>query len=146
MAPSTSPIPEVTRRRVPSSRWEPTAPLPRSRSAARTCSARTASPSCQTATSYRSTELYTRSPDGAIVSEQTLPIGQFDGIVALEDGSLLVASQDGHVVYRVPAGGGEPEVVAENIETPAAIGLDTQRNRLLVPQINAANITFVDLN
>ena len=44
----------------------------------------------------RSTKLYTRSPDGAIVSEQEhLPIGQFDGIVALKDGSLLVTQPGG---------------------------------------------------
>jgi hypothetical protein len=28
---------------------------------------------------------------------------------------------------------------------PAAIGYDTKRNRLLIPQIAAASITFVDL-
>ena len=37
-----------------------------------------------------------------------------DGIVALPNGALLVASQDGHNVYHVPASG-KPTVVASDI-------------------------------
>ena len=82
--------------------------------------------------------------DGNIVREITLPFGRTDGIVALPDGGMLVASQDGHVVYRVPATG-KPTIIAKDIPIPAAIGLDTKRNRLVVPQIVASNLTFVDL-
>ena len=66
------------------------------------------------------------------------------GIVALPGGAVLVASQDGHLVYRVPAQG-KATIVAKDIPIPAAIGLDTKRNRLLVPQIVSSNLTFVDL-
>lgn len=87
-----------------------------------------------------------RNADGQVVRERTLPTGRIDGIVALPDGELLAASQDGHVVYHVPA---QPDalvrIVAEGIDIPAAIGADLGRKRLLVPQIRAASVTVVDL-
>lgn len=92
----------------------------------------------------RGVNLVVRSPAGRIIREITLPLGRIDGIVALADGGLLVASQDGHVVYRVPATG-KPSIVAKDIPIPAAIGFDTKRNILVVPQIIASNLTFVDL-
>lgn len=93
----------------------------------------------------RGVNLVVRTPAGAIVREITLPTGQFDGIVVLPDGRLLVASQLGHNVYRVDLATGRSEIVAENIEIPAAIGFDPRRSRLLVPQIRAASVTFFDL-
>jgi hypothetical protein len=94
----------------------------------------------------RGVNLVFRDAMGRIVREQTLATGQFDGIVPLADGSLLVASQLGRNVYHVPANGqGTPKVVASEFAVPAAIGYDTKRKRLLVPQIAMANITFVDL-
>jgi streptogramin lyase len=87
-----------------------------------------------------------RDAAGRVVRERTLPTGRIDGIVALPDGDLLVASQDGHVVYRVPADESEPpRVVARDIPVPAAIGADLGRRRLLVPQIAAASVTVIDL-
>jgi hypothetical protein len=94
----------------------------------------------------RGVNLVFRTPQGKIIREQSLPFGRMDGIVALADGGLLVASQDGHNVYRVPAGGaGKPVAVASDIEVPAAIGYDSKRNRLIVPQIRAASVTLIDL-
>jgi len=87
-----------------------------------------------------------RDTAGQVVRERTLPTGRIDGIVALPDGDLLVASQDGHVVYRVPADPSEPpQVVARDIPIPAAIGADLGRRRLLIPQIAAASVTVIDL-
>lgn len=87
-----------------------------------------------------------RDTAGRMVRERTLPTGRIDGIAALPDGDLLVASQDGHVVYRVPADASEPpQVVARDIPIPAAIGADLGRRRLLIPQIAAASVTVVDL-
>ena len=92
----------------------------------------------------RGVNLVIRSPAGRIIREITLPFGRTDGIVALPDGGLLVASQDGHVVYRVPDTG-KATIIAKDIPIPAAIGLDTKRNRVVVPQITASNLTFVEL-
>lgn len=81
---------------------------------------------------------------GAVVRQARLPTGVVDGIVPLEDGGLLVASQAGHNVYHLSAEG-EAREVASGIEVPAAIGYDTRRSRVLIPQIAAATITMVDL-
>jgi sugar lactone lactonase YvrE len=93
----------------------------------------------------RGVNLVFRNVSGRILRERTLPTGKIDGIVALADGGLLVASQDGHTVYHVAANNGSITQVAKDIEVPAAIGYDAKRNRLIVPQIRAASLTFVDL-
>jgi sugar lactone lactonase YvrE len=62
----------------------------------------------------------------------TLPAGQLDGVVRLRDGSLLVSSWEGKAVYRV-SGGGQVSTVVENVESPADIGWDSRRNRVLIP-------------
>lgn len=93
----------------------------------------------------RGVNLVYRDKQGNILREQTLPTGQFDGIVLDADGSLLVASQLGKNVYRVPANNGPVTVVAENIPVPAAIGHDTRRNRLLVPQILLQSLSIFEL-
>lgn len=82
---------------------------------------------------------------GAVVRELTLPTGRIDGIVALADGGLLVASQNGHNVYHVSAEG-EARAVAADIAVPAAIGYDTRRGRLLVPQIVASSVTIFEID
>ena len=92
----------------------------------------------------RGYNLVFRNTAGAVVRERNLPTGRIDGIIPLPDGSVLVASQDGHNVYRVPVTG-KIEVVAQDIAVPAAIGWDPKRNRLLVPQIRAATLGFYEL-
>ncbi|CAN5770024.1 hypothetical protein BH23GEM10_BH23GEM10_02970 [soil metagenome] len=62
----------------------------------------------------------------------TLPAGQLDGIVRLDDGSLLVSSWEGGAVYRVSAGG-DATVVFDGLEAPADIGWDSRRQRVLIP-------------
>ena len=93
----------------------------------------------------RGVNLVFRNSSGQILRERSLPTGRIDGIVALPDGGLLVASQDGHAVYHVAPDNGPITQVAKDIEVPAAIGHDSRRNRLIVPQIRAASLTFVDL-
>jgi sugar lactone lactonase YvrE len=92
----------------------------------------------------RGVNLVFRDASGKILRERSLPTGRIDGIVPTADGALLVASQDGHNVYRVPASG-KIETVAADIPIPAAIGWDSRRNRLLVPQIRAATLSFYEL-
>lgn len=87
-----------------------------------------------------------RDRTGRIFRERTLPTGRIDGIVALPDGSLLVASQDGHRVYLIGADEAvPPHVVVGDIAVPAAIGADIARRLVLIPQIAAASITVVNL-
>ncbi|HEU0162267.1 MAG TPA: hypothetical protein VFQ69_07680 [Rhizomicrobium sp.] len=81
---------------------------------------------------------------GALIREKTLPTGQFDALIPLPDGSILAASQLGKNVYKVSPKGDIVEV-AKEIAVPAAIGWDSKRNRLLIPQIAPGTITMVDL-
>lgn len=81
---------------------------------------------------------------GALIREKTLPTGQFDALIPLPDGSILAASQLGKNVYKVSPNGDIVEV-AKEIAVPAAIGWDSKRNRLLIPQIAPGTITMVDL-
>ncbi len=85
-----------------------------------------------------------RDMTGRIARERTLPRGRIDGIVPLANGDLLVASQDAHEVYLLPPTG-PARTVASEIPVPAAIGYDTRRRRLLIPQIRLGTLTIVDL-
>lgn len=77
----------------------------------------------------------------------TLPGGQLDGVVRLDDGSFLVSSWETQSVYRVPASGeGEAEVVADGIPSPADIGFDVQRQRVLIPVFEADRIEIRPLS
>ena len=63
-----------------------------------------------------------------------LPGGQLDGVVVLDDGSMLVSSWETSTVYHVPAmGEGEVMTVVEGVPSPADIGWDTERSRVLIP-------------
>jgi sugar lactone lactonase YvrE len=70
----------------------------------------------------------------------TPPQGGLDGIVRLPDGSLLVTSWAGKAVYRLAAGA--YTTVADSIGSPADIGWDPTRNRLLIPDMMANRLIF----
>jgi hypothetical protein len=61
-----------------------------------------------------------------------LPAGQLDGLVRLPDGSFLVSSWESNSVYRVRPDS-TVETAAENVTSPADIGYDSRRRRLLIP-------------
>jgi sugar lactone lactonase YvrE len=67
-----------------------------------------------------------------------LPIpqqGGLDGIVELSDGSFLISSWNGARVYRL-APTGTFSSVTDSIPSPADIGWDARRSRLLIPVFN----------
>jgi sugar lactone lactonase YvrE len=70
--------------------------------------------------------------NGQALRTWTTPAGQLDGVEALPDGSLLVSSWESSAVYRVAADGTATAVV-ENVPSPADIGYDRKRNRVLIP-------------
>lgn len=65
--------------------------------------------------------------------------GQLDGIAVDGDGSYLISSWEGRAVYRMQAGGLYVTAVTD-VETPADIAIDHQRNRLLIPLFAADRI------
>ena len=85
-------------------------------------------------------------PDGELTVLAELPQGQLDGVVALEDGSLVVSSFGANAVYHVSSSGAVTEIISD---TPAAdIGFDAGRGRVLIPQLdnNRLLIYPVDLD
>jgi sugar lactone lactonase YvrE len=62
----------------------------------------------------------------------TVPMGGMDGVVRTSDGSLLISSWDGKAVFKVDAQG-QAQAVVQNVESPADIGYDSRRNRVLIP-------------
>ena len=69
----------------------------------------------------------------------TLPKGGLDGIVKLGDGSLLISSWEGAAVSRGLPGGEFRELIA-NVPSPADIGFNSKRNRVLIPMMMASKI------
>jgi sugar lactone lactonase YvrE len=70
--------------------------------------------------------------NGELTTLAKLPKGGLDGIVRLPDGRFAVSSWEGQAVYA-GAIEGPFEILIEGVASPADIGLDEKRARLLVP-------------
>lgn len=81
---------------------------------------------------FGSGELYTVGLDGTRGEAQKLPSGSLDGIVSLNDGRLAISSWEANAVLAGKAGETFDVAVTET-PSPADIGYDTKRNRLLIP-------------
>ena len=71
----------------------------------------------------------------------TLPGGQLDGIVAQDDGGFLVSSWETSTVYHVTPSG-EAHPIIQNVQSPADIGWDAQRRRVLIPLFMGNRLEF----
>ena len=94
--------------------------------------------------SFGTDSIYRLTADGAQAAYATLPLGQLDGLLRLPDGSLLVASWRGKAVYRVSPGG-DTSTVLTNAVTPAGLGYDARRKRLLVPLVQLNRLVMQPL-
>jgi sugar lactone lactonase YvrE len=65
-----------------------------------------------------------------------MPVGQLDGVVRLADGSLLVSSWETNTVYHVDPQN-QVHAILPNMQSPADIGYDARRNRVLIPLFQA---------
>jgi sugar lactone lactonase YvrE len=81
---------------------------------------------------FGSGEIYQVNAKGKKAAAQKLPQGQLDGVVVLDGGDVLVSSWGGKSIYRGKPGA-EWKPAVEGIESPADIGWDAKRKRLLVP-------------
>ncbi|HEY5949045.1 MAG TPA: SMP-30/gluconolactonase/LRE family protein [Kofleriaceae bacterium] len=88
---------------------------------------------------FQTGEIYQVNAKGKKVTPQKLPQGQLDGIVTLDGGELLVSSWAGSAVYRGKPGG-EWKAVVENVKSPADIGWDSKRKRLLIPSFQGNSV------
>lgn len=96
--------------------------------------------------SFGSGELSFVSDAGKQDKVQKLPKGSLDGIVLTKDGRTLVSSWEASAVYAGTPGGEFVELLG-GVTSPADIGYDDQRNRLLVPlfQKNSVVLAMLDV-
>jgi sugar lactone lactonase YvrE len=71
----------------------------------------------------------------------TLPGGQLDGIVVQDDDGFFVSSWETSAVYHVTAGGEVHEIIT-GVPSPADIGYDARRNRILIPVFMESRLEF----
>jgi hypothetical protein len=85
---------------------------------------------------------------GATTAEPLLdmPAAQLDGVERLADGHLLVSSWESKTVYRVDLANKQAQAVVTNIESPADIGYDTKRKRVLIPMFNQNRVEIRGIN
>jgi sugar lactone lactonase YvrE len=93
---------------------------------------------------FGSGELYSLDAKGKKGDVMKLPKGTLDGIVALPGGDLLISSWEANAIYRGKPGG-EFTSVIENVKSPADIGYDTKRGRVLVPLFESNEVRAYDL-
>lgn len=81
-----------------------------------------------------SNELYRLNPSGRQFHVATLPQAGLDGIVRV-GGSFLVSAVLGGEIYRLSLGGSNVTTLLTELESPADLGFDHERGRLLVPSL-----------
>lgn len=69
---------------------------------------------------------------GKLISTAPFPANNLDGVEKLNDGSFAISSWETSAVYR-EAKPGEAAVLVAEVTSPADIGYDAGRNRILIP-------------
>jgi len=92
---------------------------------------------------FGSGELYSLDAKGKKADVMKLPKGMLDGIVGV-GGDILVSSWDAQAIYRGKPGG-DFKVVVEDVKSPADIGYDSKRMRLLVPLFEKDEVRAYDM-
>jgi hypothetical protein len=92
---------------------------------------------------FGANELY-QIDKGKKTNVSKLPAGSLDGLVHMSDGTFLVSSWDSKSVYRGKPGGTFVTVV-DDVTSPADIGYDTKRHRLLIPHFMENVVTIHSL-
>jgi len=79
---------------------------------------------------------------GKMAVMQTAPSGGLDGLVSLKDGRYLISSWGSSSIY-VMNESGKFNVLADSLDAPADLGVDTKRNRVLVPLFKQNKVVFL---
>lgn len=67
--------------------------------------------------------------------------GQLDGVVRTRSGALLVTDWKRSAAYRIHADA-DPQIAVRDLPSPADMGYDARRNRLLVPLMTVDRLEF----
>ncbi len=90
-------------------------------------------------------EIYRIDETGKRQDVSAAPKGALDGLVALEGGRLLMSSWGGSALYVLEPDGSF-STLAEELDAPADIGLDTKRKRVLVPLFKLDKVVILPLH
>ena len=83
--------------------------------------------------------VYRMGADGSRTVLRTPRRGQLDGLVRTRDGSLLVSEWKRGAIYRIHPDA-DPEIAVRGLPSPADIGYDARRDRLLVPLLTVDRV------
>jgi hypothetical protein len=83
-------------------------------------------------TTFGSGEIFHVTPDGERLDMVGPSEMELDGFVSLEERGFLFSSWGDQAVYWIQPGGTISALI-ENVESPADIGYDAGRNRVLIP-------------
>jgi sugar lactone lactonase YvrE len=81
---------------------------------------------------FGSSEIYTLDADGKRGDVLKMPAASLDGVITLSDGRLVISSWETSSLYALSPDG-KVEVLAKDLPSPADLGYDTKRERVLVP-------------
>lgn len=90
-------------------------------------------------------ELFLMGKDGKKEKTTKLAKGGLDGVVALDDGRFLVSSWKAKAIYQGRPGE-EFEILLSDLNSPASIGFDSKRGRILVPKMLENQALIYDLS
>jgi hypothetical protein len=89
-------------------------------------------------------EVYRLNPSGKRFGVATLPTDGLDGIVQ-SGGFFYITSIFGGSVFRMTTGGAQVTTIMEDLVSPADLGFDSRRNRLLIPSLFGDFLTIQPL-
>ena len=93
---------------------------------------------------FGSGELYALDKAGKKVDAVKPPKGSLDGVVELAGEELLISSWEGQAVYKVSKKGEFTEVL-RGLKSPADLGWDSKRKRVLVPRFEESRVEAFEL-
>ncbi len=89
-------------------------------------------------------ELFQVHGDGTYEVAKILPSGSLDGLVELNDNRLAVSSWKSMTIYLVDVAG-NITVLVKGVRSPAGIGYDSKRDRVLIPLFRDNKILVQDV-
>jgi hypothetical protein len=89
-------------------------------------------------------QVYRLNPSGKRFNVAALPVGGLDGIVRA-GGFLYVSSVFEGMIFRMSTGGSQVTTVLDDLVSPADIGYDAARHRLIIPSLFGDFVTIQPL-
>ncbi len=89
--------------------------------------------------------IYVDPGSGQISGFPAPPAGRLEGITVTRDGTYLISSYEAQAVFGL-SGGVRYDTVVAHVDTPADIGYDATRDRLLIPLMGADGVAIRPLH